>query len=725
MKKLLCLLAVLSMVFACDESEEAPAAIDDNLPQYAVTFVSTGTSVLSLQKNNSFLEVSLEYKTKDTDWSPYTVGTPITIGDGEYVAFRAGDAGNTGLCISANDFCHTFKNTGSGTLVVSGNIMSLLNKTQAQAKIPSNYCFGYLFAGLKSLTDASGLLLPATTLREHCYEGMFRLCTGLKAAPALPATTLANECYSEMFYSCTALKTAPALPAQVMAVGCYRSMFSRCTALVAAPELPAQQLATECYSSMFYGCTALETAPALPATTLADLCYVTMFSGCTALRSAPDLPALQLVSACYYQMFQGCSSLNYVKALFLTKPGIDFTRGWMNGVASTGTFVKHLAADWDVTGPDGVPQGWNVETPGDVSEEYAVTFTSTGTSVISLKKNGTPNDISLEYKISDGTWGSYTIGDAITIADGKSVSFRAGEGGNKSIGKTQSDYYYFSGTGPGTVVVSGNIMALLSQTPGATLQGMCSFAFLFDSFQILTDASALLLPAATLTMQCYSNMFQLCFALKTPPVLPATTLAMECYQNMFLYCYALETAPALPATTLVKHCYANMFGHCKVLKKAPVLPAMTLADACYAYMFDDCTALEAVPDFPATKAAYMGYISMFRGCTALKKAPALPAMTLENSCYRSMFEDCTALETAPDLPATTLVAGCYNKMFSGCTALKTVKALFLTEPGEAYTDDWLAGVSSTGTFVKNSKATWDVTGPDGVPEGWTVQTAAY
>ncbi len=36
--------------------------------------------------------------------------------------------------------------------------------------------------------------------------------------------------------------------------------------------------------------------------------------------------------------------------------------------------------------------------------------------------------------------------------------------------------------------------------------------------------------------------------------------------------------------------------------------------------------------------------------------------------------------------------------------------------------DWVSGVASSGTFVKNKDATWNVVGVDGVPEGWTVES---
>ena len=37
--------------------------------------------------------------------------------------------------------------------------------------------------------------------------------------------------------------------------------------------------------------------------------------------------------------------------------------------------------------------------------------------------------------------------------------------------------------------------------------------------------------------------------------------------------------------------------------------------------------------------------------------------------------------------------------------------------------NWVDGVYSRGTFVKNAEATWSVRGKNGIPTGWTVQTA--
>jgi hypothetical protein len=63
-------------------------------------------------------------------------------------------------------------------------------------------------------------------------------------------------------------------------------------------------------------------------------------------------------------------------------------------------------------------------------------------------------------------------------------------------------------------------------------------------------------------------------------------------------------------------------------------------------------------------------------------------------------------------------------MFAGCTSLNYIKAMFTTTPSTTYTNNWVSGVASTGTFVKNSAATWNVTGTSGIPTGWTVQTVS-
>ena len=95
-----------------------------------------------------------------------------------------------------------------------------------------------------------------------------------------------------------------------------------------------------------------------------DYAFYNLFYQNTNIKSAKNLilPATTLASGCYQYMFYGCSSLNYIKAMFTTTPSTTYTSSWVSGVASTGTFVKNVAATWNVTGVNGIPSGWTVVT---------------------------------------------------------------------------------------------------------------------------------------------------------------------------------------------------------------------------------------------------------------------------------------------------------------------------------------------------------------------------
>jgi len=131
---------------------------------------------------------------------------------------------------------------------------------------------------------------------------------------------------------------------------------------------------------------------------------------------------------------------------------------------------------------------------------------------------------------------------------------------------------------------------------------------------------------------------------------------------------------------------------------------------------------------PATELTVGCYANMFYKCNAMTIGPTiLPATTLQNYCYSAMFAECTSLTKAPILPATTLVSGCYDSMFANNTSLQYIKAMFTTDPGgEQYNGPcavWVINVPSGGTFVKNSNATWNRTGANAVPSGWTIEYA--
>ena len=102
--------------------------------------------------------------------------------------------------------------------------MSLVRSSgyESATTLTGSYTFAYLFnenANIKN-KDGCDLFLPATTLADNCYMGMFFKCTGLTAAPALPATSLTTSCYNSMFYGCTSLKSVTCLATNISVTGC-------------------------------------------------------------------------------------------------------------------------------------------------------------------------------------------------------------------------------------------------------------------------------------------------------------------------------------------------------------------------------------------------------------------------------------------------------------------------------------------------------------------------
>ena len=262
--------------------------------------------------NAEYYPVSMKYsKNGGTKEFVNNTTTNITVNAGDKVQFY-------GNGTSTKDYMYV-SITGTATTKVYGNIMSLLDETNfatnENTEMPSGSNFSYLFENNTTLTDASGLLLPATTLTSSCYHHMFNGCTALTKVPELPATTLASGCYG----------------------------------------------------SMFAGCSALTEAPALPAETLANACYASMFSGCRALTTAPELPAKTLVPYCYMYMFSGCGFLNYVKCDATSGINVEYsTEEWLKNVYHLGGSLEidqSATSLWPRDSVNGVPKNWLVYDP--------------------------------------------------------------------------------------------------------------------------------------------------------------------------------------------------------------------------------------------------------------------------------------------------------------------------------------------------------------------------
>lgn len=352
-----------------------------------------------------------------------------------------------------------------------------------------------------------------------------------------------------------------------------------------------------------------------------------------------------------------------------------------------------------------------------------------------------PGTINMDKSNKEIYWSTNGKSWTLSPTSESTISVEATKGTNLYLRGSNTIYDYNSNgafkTSTCNYNVSGNIMSLFYDEE---FEDKVSFPEnntnilrgLFRNDAHLINSKDLLLPATTLTSQCYYQMFYNCTSLTTAPkLLPSTTLSYYCYNSMFYNCTSLISAPELPATRIVQYCYGSMFYNCTSLTSAPELPATTLQWMCYNEMFYNCTSLTTAPELPATTLAYGCYSSMFRGCTSLTTAPELPATTLANTCYSSMFRGCTNLTTATYIPFTnySTFSECGYNMFYDCRSLNYIKVNFQTF---AYSNNnfqnWVYNVASTGTFVlANNSVNWDtegvIYGNNGIPTNWTVKDA--
>lgn len=288
-----------------------------NYTELPLTMEATSAGTIVIHQAKYQMHYSINGGSKQTVYS--TDDVEINVAAGDKVAFYGNGTSITNYAVY---YDRTRIAGGTADCIVYGNIMSLIDEydfaTNTTLTSDHESAFSQIFSGNTKLTDASHLILPATTLSVGCY--------------------------SSLFYGCTALTKVPVLPATTMEMSCYNNMFGDCTSLVDAPVLPA--------------------------TTLAESCYLGMFSGCHALTTAPELPATTLVEECYKDMFMYCSHLNSITCLATDISAYKCTSNWVFLVASTGTFYKAEGMnDWELNSVNGIPEGWTVSNAGGGSSE--------------------------------------------------------------------------------------------------------------------------------------------------------------------------------------------------------------------------------------------------------------------------------------------------------------------------------------------------------------------
>ncbi len=406
----------------------------------------------------------------------------------------------SGMQYTRNDGAKTIVTSDAIDVAVGDKVAFYGNGTSITSYDGTNIAGGtaecYIYGNIMSLVDETGFA-TATELTEgrnfyNLFNGNAKIINHPTKKLELPATTLADECYNGMFCLCTSLTTAPALPATTLAQNCYFCMFQGCTSLTTAPALPATTLEGDCYDGMFQGCTSLTTAPALPATTLAQNCYRGMFRGCTSLTTAPALPATTLADGCYAFMFQGCTSLNCVICLATDISASDATDAWLNGVAGTGTLTKAKSMiGW--TAGSNIPSGWTI-----VDNDVVLTD---GDNVATALGSHTGETIGVTYTrmFTEGKASTVCLPFAYTkkAGDGSFYAFSGIEKDGDEFVATMTDPgtstlttntpYLYMPSATGSVNFSGTYAIPADITAGSTTSGAWTFAGTYSTIEWTTE----------------------------------------------------------------------------------------------------------------------------------------------------------------------------------------------------------------------------------------------
>lgn len=187
-----------------------------------LTFEIVSAGKINFKGYNTWLNSKKLYCSKDdgstwTELTPTNTGTTINVRSGDKLIFT----GNNESYGISNAGC-TFKDS-TAHFKVYGNIMSIVSGSgfEQLTTLSGSWNFRSLFSATH-ITEVKDLVLPATTLTEGCYYGMFGN-TDITTSPVLSATTLTDYCYDTMFYGCTKLKTITCLATDKTASNCTTS----------------------------------------------------------------------------------------------------------------------------------------------------------------------------------------------------------------------------------------------------------------------------------------------------------------------------------------------------------------------------------------------------------------------------------------------------------------------------------------------------------------------
>ena len=692
----------------------------------------------------SYPKTGMQY-TKNGGAKTAVTTDPISVSAKDVVAFY-GDGTNITTYFRTNGT----QIQCSADCYIYGNIMSLVDEYgfATNTTLTKDYTFIHLFLNNTHIKNHNEkeLVLPATVLTASCYREMFRGCTGLTKAPELPATTLTPRCYCWMFSGCTNLNYVKCLATNISADGCTESWLKG-VATTGTFAMISNTAWTTGVSGIPSGWTVKGLDYLLPLTleAIAD----------------GEITVSNPKSGMQYSVNGGAKTAVTTDPISVsTNDVVEFYGNGKEITTYDGTNIQCSADCYIYGNIMSLVDETGFVTNTTLTGEYA--FASLFENNTYLKNHSDKELVLPATTLTKGCYYNMFCGctslkkapalPATTLADECYACM----------------FYYCTG------------LTTAPALPATTLTKGC-YRSMFFGCTGLTKAPAL--PATTLADGCYSTMFSCCTNLNYVLCLATDISAKYChlwlsdvaqtgtfvkiantawttgvsgipsgwtvidivsYNLLPLTLEAIadgeitvsnpksgmqysvnggaKTAVTTDPISVSTNDVVEFYGNGKEITTYDGTNIQCSADC---YIYGNIMSLVDETGFVTntTLTGEYAFASLFENNTYLKnhsdKELVLPATTLTKGCYYEMFNGCTGLTTAPELPATVLKDGCYDHMFSGCTNLNYVKCLATDISAQYCTYQWLKGVATTGTFVKAANSTW-TTGPDGIPNGWTV-----
>lgn len=697
----------------------------------------------------------IQYSINGGNWlylTPSQTGTSVSINvsdsdvvrlKGSYASYATSNANYMGF------------SGGTAMFDVEGNIMSLVygDSFIGNSSLTGTYNFCSMFKQT-NVVSAENLVLPAMTLTPYCYRALFANSPSLIIAPELPATTLADGCYRYIFQDAS-IATAPDLLAQVLVYDCYEGMFDDCHNLnyikCLAKDISASAATlgwTQAVSSSGTFVKDANTEWSLGANGIptrwviveeglkkpsisCDGLYITLLcstqgasiyyrfneSGEYTLYTTPISISADTTVEAYSMLDEETSSV--VKEVCVYDDGIDEPVIYCDGEyvtisCTTGGASIYYKFDQEIN-----------YTPYD----SAILITGDTTCYAYSEIDGRQSEIVSANCIYDES-----LKVPVITCNGTGVTIECRTVGAAIYYRENEEGVYVLYTTP-FAISADTIVEAYSEKDGETsmiVSQLCEYNDVHDysldylTFDILTDGVirwATYGTGQTKTIQYSINdgTWTNITAGNSSTISVLSGDKVRFKGNNTSYSNDKSRYSGFDSGCTASF---NIEGNIMSLVYGDNFVGNTALTGTYNFcsMFKQskCISAENLV-LPSTTLTNYCYRAMFSKCSNLTTPPELPATTLATACYYYMFEEC-AFSKAPDLLAETLVTQCYYAMFTGCTSLNYIKCMATSINASQCKNNWVAGVSQSGTFVKSSsisESTWG-RGSSNIPTNWLV-----